>query len=110
LVGSALRVQDPVLGHARPIQAQRCGRLHVIERPWLRAVRLRHPGEDLDAVLEIGVRELLCYGGHVDALTLADGDPGVEDDDAQLGPAREVTRVVRLRDETQYSSAYPEGA
>ena len=39
---------------------------------------LRNPGEDLDVVLEIGARELLRDGRHVDALTLADGDPGIK--------------------------------
>jgi hypothetical protein len=42
LIGPELRVQDPVFGHARAVQAQRGGRLHVRLRPRLRAVRDRH--------------------------------------------------------------------
>jgi hypothetical protein len=52
LVGSALRVQHPVLGYARPVEAQRRRRLYIPDRPLLRVVRDRDAGEDLDASLE----------------------------------------------------------
>ncbi len=89
LIGPALRIQDPVLGHPRPIQTQR-RRAPGRRRASTASRRARSDTREKISMpsFEVGIRELLGDGRHVDALPLADRRLRVEDHDAQLVTAR----------------------